>query len=323
MPVPAGMMPRHEEWRRDYRADRYMAHISAAELETRAKDVYMNLLVISRAGKLGVLPTTTSGVQWMIAFTHLLEEFHLRYGPYPNGFTGGFFKRANEFHVLSPSKALTQRAAAAVASQSMGSGAYLVKYGKALHLRPMFEDGVLRVSPASSYSDPSLNHAIRDDELSLSICPDPTKVRLQRVDRVTHTPDGPVVAPTRIEITVTARSNYFVFCLSGLLSARLFLDFGDADSCIIIRQVDPFLDRLHAAFVRQGGNYEQMHGAVRYVDPLRSRLKDVDVFVSKHFRYSYQHEFRVVWVPKVDAAELSPVWLNVGCLRDIGTFVTI
>jgi hypothetical protein len=46
----------------------------------------MRNLVFSRLGP--------EGEAWMVLFTHLLEEFGLRYGPYPNGFTNGFMRSA-------------------------------------------------------------------------------------------------------------------------------------------------------------------------------------------------------------------------------------
>jgi hypothetical protein len=42
---------------------------------------------------------------------------------------------------------------------------FLVKYGLREYLEPALREGRIRVSPASRYADPSLNPAIRDNEL--------------------------------------------------------------------------------------------------------------------------------------------------------------
>ena len=45
-------------------------------------------------------------------------------------------------------------------------GQALVKLGKRIHMQELCESGRIRIAPARLYSDPSLNYAIGDDELT-------------------------------------------------------------------------------------------------------------------------------------------------------------
>jgi hypothetical protein len=54
-------MQRHEVWRSQYRARRYLEHLTGPSLEQRFQDVFLNLLTIQPDAKLGVLPITPEG----------------------------------------------------------------------------------------------------------------------------------------------------------------------------------------------------------------------------------------------------------------------
>jgi hypothetical protein len=54
-------------------------------------------------------------------------------------------------------------------SLNVAPGEYILKYSQAKYLTETIEKGIIRISPASTYDDPSLNYAIRDDELSFSL----------------------------------------------------------------------------------------------------------------------------------------------------------
>ncbi|MEP1584240.1 MAG: hypothetical protein ABJK18_16990, partial [Marinobacter sp.] len=85
--VMNGVMTRNEFWRLSYRRDRYLEFLSQDELEARACDVMGNMTFLSAKGQIGLRAFAEGGEYWMRLWTHTLEEFVLRYGPYPNGFT--------------------------------------------------------------------------------------------------------------------------------------------------------------------------------------------------------------------------------------------
>lgn len=103
---------------------------------------------------------------WHRGITHALEEFQLTYGPYPAGFSGEVH-REEKFPDLAG--ALAKKAASALAARGLKSREVFLKYGKPEHMAMLLEDGRLRVQPASEYSKPDHNGAVRDDELALEV----------------------------------------------------------------------------------------------------------------------------------------------------------
>src|SRR3984893_6389393 len=80
-------MKQHEWWRELYRKNRYGRHLTQRELNQRFRDILGNILVLTPEAKVGFPPVGPAGSQWMELMTHVLEEFYLRHGPYPAGFT--------------------------------------------------------------------------------------------------------------------------------------------------------------------------------------------------------------------------------------------
>lgn len=74
-------MKRHEMWRGQYRSRRYVEHLADDEVRQRAKDVFLNMLVITEEAKIGLPPINPESTCWMILWTHVLEEFVIRFGP--------------------------------------------------------------------------------------------------------------------------------------------------------------------------------------------------------------------------------------------------
>jgi hypothetical protein len=312
-------MKRHEAWRAHYRARRYMEHLTDDELQQRAKDVFLNMLVITQEAKIGLPPISPESTCWMEVWTHVLEEFVVRFGPYPAGFGTGFMKTVA---IPVPSNPLAERAAAAVSARAAPQGAYLVKYGKLKHLKPAYELGRLRIAPASAYSDPSLNPAIRDEELEVEIQPPPSEIRLTVIDPKSGKSKGSI-SPLGNKIKKVSRTNYYVSCFSSLFTPRLFLDFDDADACLLITRPREFIEAVFAEFERKLPAFTGLDKPVRYIDPLNTSLRDLDVFFCKHFRYAYQKEFRIVWLPKKLCSDLDPVFLELGKLSDYAELISL
>jgi hypothetical protein len=57
-------------------------------------------------------------------------------------------------------------------------------------------------------------------------------------------------------------------------------------------------------------------GGVTYIDPFDpgSRLKQSRL--PKHFRYAYQHEWRMVWTPRTGIDRLFSVFITLGDLKE-------
>jgi len=307
-------MKLYEHWQQQYHADRYLEYLSDDDLKQRAKDIFVNVLTITNNGKIGTHPPNTAdGQYWMRCWTELLYEFQLRFGPYPAGFTDGSIKDAC---IPDPSNPIISRATKIINAKNLKVGSFLAKYGNSIYLEKLLKKGELRVSPASYYSDPSLNHAIQDDELSCSVHLHPSKVKLESFNPITNQSKG-ILSPTgNVTINISSSTDYYVFCLSTTFQPRMFVDFS-ADSCLLLKNPSQFLLRFSTAVDRQLPGWEKFLIAVTYFDPLKPDKKRIDSFSCKHFRYAYQKEWRLVWLPAEKAQNLDHININFGNCEDL------
>jgi hypothetical protein len=305
-----------DKWRQDYRQDRYLEHLSLDELEQRVRDVLTNISVLSEDGKLSLPPVEKGTGYWIQLFTHLLEEFALR----GQSFRAGFLK---DNPMPIPTWPEMPRAARAVSGRVFEPGKFLFKFGKQEHLKSTLETGMIRLAPASSYSDPSLNYAIRDDELNFTVQMPAKDTWIQEVDEKTLNPaGGRIKALGNISFTQTVPSDYYVYCLSSLFTFRLFDDF-EADACLVIKQPKQFIERVLLAGFTKLPNWLARVDAVDYLDPLRTKRESVRAFFAKHFRHSYQKELRIIWVPENRQQNLQPVFTETGPLHEIAEIIVL
>ncbi|MGO9019649.1 MAG: hypothetical protein ACLQVJ_15005 [Syntrophobacteraceae bacterium] len=240
-------------------------------------------------------------------FTHVLEEFQIRFGPPPNGFPDGFLEGAR---IPNPALTLALKAVERLKSFKLSSGKYLVKYGHKEHMKSLYEQGRIKISAAGTFNDPSINPAIRDEELELCI-------PLSKEAEI-EIPGVGKTKPINGYITRKATTDYYIYCLSMILTPRLFLDF-EYDSCLLIHQPSTFINRLLSAFQSQLQDWDHpgVHTSVSYIDPLLPpHLNDINIFTCKHFRYAYQKEYRLVWLPPKPHTALPDVFMDIDAVRD-------
>ncbi|MGY3022986.1 hypothetical protein ACVWXR_000821 [Pseudomonas lurida] len=305
------MIARSQKWHNDYLLNPYLSHLYSAELEERAKDVMTLISVLDSAGRLSVLTGKDMNVEMWVKWTHILAEMEKRYGPYPNGFTNGFVKGANIVSPTFPSVPLGRDAIAKVGMQP----GWLYKFSKKKYVQDMYNSGVFRVAPASFYNDPSLNVAVRDDELVFK------GAAFTKLKPVIKT--GKVTADYgRVEYSVSARTNYYVCCFASNFTNREFVDF-EADACLVIKEPRLFTDRLIKAGCNALPGFEGFARAVKYLDPVLCDPSKIDVNFAKHFKYAYQNEYRAVWAPRESISDLSVEFLTIGPLNDIAEVVEL
>jgi hypothetical protein len=185
-----------------------MQHLKEDDLQQRAKDVFNNLISLNRDSKISLPGFLGETEKWMILWTHVLEEFVIRFGPYPAGFTTGFMK---DIRIQDPRSPLAPKAANAVKTTGLPQGDCLFKYGKFQYLHQALNEKQIRISPASSYNDPSLNPAIRDEELQLAINPVPSRLKMKAYDGKTGQCKGDIY-PKDYVYTTRSITNYYVYC---------------------------------------------------------------------------------------------------------------
>lgn len=296
-----------------------MEHLSEEDLIQRHNDIIKNLTLLTDELKFGFLPMNEIGQLWSELYTHLLEECNLRRfdiinnlpkdagnNPFPNYDLKGLDKSVEEFKRLN-----------------LQSGTYLVKYGKQKYLKAMLEKGSIRIMPAASYNDPSLNSAIRDNELETSRLILPNEVEFENFYNTIEVSVGDKKGKFgdfaefigNSKFTLISNVNFYVYCLAYEHSARLFGDF-EADCCVVIKKPTIFLEKLSKEFNEVKPGYSLYNDAVKYFDRLNVGKQQLPFYFSKHFSYAYQKEYRLIWLPPEKTMELEPVFLELGNLED-------
>jgi len=192
---------------------------------------------------------------------------------------------------------------------------FLVKYGKRIHLEPMLQSGVFRLSPASRYRD-SENPAIRDTELEFTE---------ELYGAIVSAPENgdycipmdrwkPIPMIGTMKGKLTSESDYYTACFSNTYNSRLFDDF-DADACILIKDPMRFVELVRRCASEKLPDWRFSKGNVSYRDPFQPTSDDSIVY-AKHFRYWYQNEFRFAWQSPANVQVLEYLSLTLGSLRD-------
>lgn len=186
-----------------------------------------------------------------------------------------------------------------------------------------YKRGRLRIAPASSYSDPSLNLAIRDDELSVSTYGLQSEVLIEVFDPNNGQRTAATHPIGNMTYTSRAKTDYYAYCMGVRLDFRLFGDFG-YNASVIVRDHATFEDRLNRAISAQLPGWVGIAGPVRYIDPFNCKKDDIDVYFTKHHKYWYQREYRFVCLPHGQpATPLQPFFVELGSMRDICQLVAL
>jgi hypothetical protein len=308
MPLDA---PLHEivlrnEWREEYRKNRYLEHLADEELRQRQRDISQNVYSFTAAGEMVV---GQRHQQWDILMAHVLTEAQIRGTQLEHPLrVAGYHKqkRASEVWAATPKP----------------QKPFLVKYGRRIHLEPMLNEGLLRLSPASKYRD-ALNAAVRDTELEFTEEWHGASVSAPENGDYSIPPQlwTPLPMIGNVKARLTADADYYTACFSNRFDPRLFDDF-DADSCLLIMDPSAFVQKLQTSANEHLPNWRFSNANVRYRDPFHPLL-DNSIVYAKHFRYAYQDEFRCAWQPPAACGDLEHLTITMGQLEDVATLLLL
>jgi len=290
-------MARSDLWRLQYRNDPYARHLSHDELTRRFHEILLNLLTATPNGvgfhpaEIGADEISNESTIWMERVTHVLEEFKLRYGPYPAGLkeTPPPPSKIPEF-----ASELARKAARRLEAIGASPEDVFVKFGKRKYMEMLHTDGALRIQPATYFAASAHNDAVKDDELTLDASLDLSREEVTAL--LSNPEEVPDLPRYRVDVKLQLESDYWLYCLSSSLVPRLFIDY-DADACVIIRDRARFTSMLQKASLQKLSGTNMCYSAIEYIDPLLPRSLTVPVAFAKHLRYSYQHEHRFCWFP--------------------------
>jgi hypothetical protein len=300
-------------WIPEYHRKPYLRSLTNMQLQARVEHIASNCFVLGDDGKYRLRFIVKDGfyrpvrnLDFTRMMVHSWEELRMRGNPPFDP----FLRDKN----LQLAKRLTDESWCSrndwIRNSRLSQTQYeiprmLFKFSQTKFNRQLFESGQLFLRPASAYNDASLNNALLDDELV----------------RTWYSESG--------VLRKFSVSDYHCACFSGTFDLRLFRDFRENEfSCVAIRDVAEFIRRIEISIekhnTRNPKNKISMMqpSTVLYYDPFW--LEDMTIpfegYFSKHFRFAYQEEFRLIAIP-AHSDPLQSFVLNVGSLRDISEFI--
>lgn len=325
----------HNEWIREYGANRYCRYETRQELHQRYQDIWANILVLTRSGKMAL----TTDKDWYRLQQHVITEMLIRGEPPTRSNQDPRVQEARPFF----DGELCRKAASIVSTRGTDHDV-LVKYGKREHMEALFRRGELYLNSATSFNASVHNQAVQDDELAINFKGGYTRAThpTRFYDENQQPPEHVVEQGAGIRLiydlpelrlnqyatmTIRMATDYWMFCMADILDQRLFADF-EADSCLIIRR-KPFVERVLRTATLHLPNVQGQFGRVRYIDPLGAWpagtcvTPSIPIHMMKVFRYTYQREVRFAFLPKRFQKRLEPRFLRIGPISDIAEFVPL
>ncbi|MBX9660981.1 MAG: hypothetical protein K2X00_20685 [Nitrospiraceae bacterium] len=308
------MMQRHEAWRLAYRMDRYLRSAANSDIEQRSRDITLNMMNVNDTGQLSAEVPSEEAMVWWELWTHILEELSLRSVDYRT------LDLMPPFPWISHPDA--PRGLKILGKRQLPNKDFISRVGQREHMKAAYEHGRFRIAPATTYSDPSLNPAIRDEELSVTAVRSGDTAKIHRYDPKTGKTGDPIHAIGNVTFSTTWQENFFVLCLTSGYRPRILDDF-EANSLLVIHNVNRFLIRLKKAVKRARPDLAHFARPITYYDPYRVDPKSLEAPFAKNFRYAYQREFRAVWHKPGLGFDERPFFIEMGTLRDIATLLNL
>lgn len=300
-----------EEWMPEYHRARYLREADDVALQQRFDDLANNLWSTGPDGK--VTPPRSPHVRkgiLRLLFHTMLEQNERR--------RGGVLE-FDECAIREMSSA--NYAPPQLKSPFVGSPICYAKFGKREHIRDAIGHGVLRIAPASSYDDPSLNPAQIDKELEhYTVTPNKRlMMKMYGMDAEGNEIELPVQEKEFFQFLMV--QDFYVWCCGLGYDARLFREF-KACAVLVIRDKSAFRSRLAAAMADKVPTGQLKDGPLGYYDPYTSRCEQIVPIFSKHLRYLYQNEYRFAWTVEHDTA-LEPILVELGPLYDVAEILEL
>ena len=296
---------RASDWFAEYRGSLYLRKLPDLALSQRLEHIEQNLWSTGPNSEVTPPRNPEARQRLLRAYVHAIAERVRRAGINRSISEAEIRRRASQNYVPPD-----------LVAPFTGNPVCWVKFGRRVHIRSAFERGSLKVTLASSYNDPSLNPAQRDDELQ-HFSRTPNKQILFGVVGLDEHGQEVDIPCEPLEYLEGVRSNdFYVWCCSAAYDARIFSDFKDYDAALIVRDQQAFSERLEGAVKEKLGNISMQAGRVAYYDPYDINPAFLKPIFVKNFQYMYQNEQRFAWEVGVGYNEEN-LFVELGPLSDI------
>lgn len=269
--MTANPMDLQRHWASEYVTSLYLREARATALAERYNNLIQNLWSTDREGKVQKTRDPDRGMMILRLLFHVVLE-QIRRGTLPPDFL--FDERA------MINEATATHVPRLMKSPIVGGPDGFAKFGNRDHIRASFERGTFRISPASSYDDPSLNGAQADKELEhLTVTPNERLLfKLYGTD-----PDGNDVELDAKPIELFRYMNvpdFYVWCCGHGCDLRLLHDF-QADALLLVKDVAAFTKRMLKAVEKAKPGSVAIHRPVAYYDPYTVQRSQLTPIFSK------------------------------------------
>ncbi|MBS0339628.1 MAG: hypothetical protein JSS56_03815 [Proteobacteria bacterium] len=309
-------MQRHEVWRHAYLSKPYLVGASDEILKERFKSIFMNCVELTKEGKIAPVSLESTD-EFMVAFTHLDEEYGARQGELPVDVVAEARLPISKYFEEGVPPGVRM-----FGNYRTPDGPLLVKYGRRQFLEPMLNAGSMRIANAEHYSNPGFLDSIRDDETTRNYFIPTYMARLQGrrsisiEGRELSFGDDDLILPLEVD-------DYYLLSLCTHIHHRMPTDF-DADAALVINRPVHFVQRVVSAFLAQYPEWDALEGPVIYYDPYQDYKKFKVPEMAKHIGYAYQKEFRIAFRPKRRVStSLEPVMLSIGRMTEYADLVAL
>lgn len=256
-------------------------------------------------------------------FARLLDTFAettLRHGSVQAGQNPEAWKKSNNA-MISPSEEVAEKAIKLKSLVADEKG-YLLRFSSFEFMNDLVHNGGVFLQSASAYKNQE-NVSVRDDELDLTLI---RYLSPREALDILGEFGGPSAMrqAKSLEYSITA-PDFLTLCFTDSLNYRMISDW-DAEAAVIIHDPNGFFERLKGASQKlhtEKSSLEQ--GKVRYIDPYfenYAKVQSEDLPFCKHFKFSYQKEFRFV-IRNSQKIENEDRKIYLGDLSDIATLVDL
>jgi hypothetical protein len=287
-----------EFWEFQYQCCRYLERAPEATLEVRYLDILRNMkALISRDRDVIPIQSFLSSWYWFRKEHQTRLEFALRDVALP---------------VTPPTNTTFDNMASGAPARPAhpNAGDVLFRYDRRIHIENLADDGLIRIRPASDFKKLENDRARQDEECTKRAFLPGAHIRITtRAGR-----NMPIVGDVETSVSMP---DYYVFCMTCDWDQDLFVEFEGADTCIVIKGVEEFAQRIEQAAAKQLPNWYFHHNPVEYFDPYeRVKNEYFDAAMSKDFRFAYQREYRFLWFPQNGEPADGFKYLSLGSVRN-------
>lgn len=309
-----GTLVRHDLWRLGYYKTPYLLLQSDEAILERFGDVFLNGIDLSPKGKITPTPMLANDNRFGRLFTEIIEETNWR----------GVLTRDSMSEAMQQLNAYFSEGTPLGVRMFNGrtdvNSNWLVKFSKKEFVEDAFNNGRLRIAPASEYAKGSHLKAVKDLETVRPYKVKAVNEALRGESSVDFHGHKMPIKDGVIDLEVRL-NNYFVFCTCKDISRRMPTDF-EADAALIIKDRKSFVRRLRKALLHEHPDWEFVEGDMYYYDPFNDVPTDMNQEFWKHIAYSYQQEHRCVLRPRNHKhVALEPFFVELGPLSDISEVV--